>query len=154
MEEPGTVMYNSQQFLKGIHFGFDDDNLYLRLDHVQVPEDTQPDKELSLVVTFLDIDRMLKFKWNADGKGLTNFALSECREGKNGKTIKEFTSIKAGRIVELSIPFMELGLERGVNVKFVVSLFQNGLELKRYPSKGFISLQVPDESFHLKVWSV
>jgi len=154
VEEPGTAMYNSQQFLKGIHFGFDDDNFYLRLDHVQVPDNTPTGKELSLVVTFMEIDRMLRFKWNTSGEGLTNFALSECGEGKNGKTIKEFTSIVAGRIVELSIPFRELGLEQGVNTKFVVSLFQNGLELKRYPSKGFISFQVPDESFHLKVWSV
>lgn len=154
IEEQGSAMYNSQSFLKGIFFGFDERNLYLRFDPLPEPDAGQVE-EFELTILFLEIEKMLSFNWSKRQGHPKSFVLCDQVNEKNkSPRPKTFETICASRIIELAIPFGELGLTAGEEVKFVISICRDGLELKRYPSKGFISFNVPDESFHLKVWSV
>jgi hypothetical protein len=67
---------------------------------------------------------------------------------------QKYNTIRGNKIIELAVPFNGLGLKPGKEARMVISIHHDGLELKRYPSHGFISFQTPDETFHMQTWSV
>jgi alpha-amylase/alpha-mannosidase (GH57 family) len=154
IDEPGGAMFDSQQFLRRIHFGFDSDQLYLRFDPLQPAIDNNNDRQFTVQVTFPDVNRMLHFKWYPGNSEPVEFTLYEPTPTGECAPSKTYSTISSGKIIELSIPIKDIGLIPGDFARMHVSIIRRGLELKRYPLQGLISFEIPDETFHLKVWSV
>jgi len=151
--EPGSTMYSAQRFLKGIQFGFELKNLYLRFDLLPITG-VEGTKRLEFKVHFVSVDKLLSFIWTLASAGPSEFTLGQ-RSGTGGQQeAKSFSSIAGKKIIELGVPFADLGLKPGDESRIYISIHQNGLELKRYPQNGFITFNVPDETFHLQTWSV
>ncbi len=152
--EPGSAMFDSQQFLTQVLFGFDKNTLYLRFDTQQPTNSNNNDSKVTIQVIFVDLNRMLSFNIGKDLPGPMEFMLHEPTPTGECVPSRKYDSIRAKKIIELSIPFRDIGLVPGDAARIIVGINRRGLELKRYPAQGFLSFQVPDETFQMKVWSV
>jgi hypothetical protein len=59
----------------------------------------------------------------------------------------------AHEVLELAVPFADLGLMAGDAVSFFVSVHLNGQELERHPSHRPIELTVPSTEFEAHNWT-
>lgn len=143
------TMYKGERFLEEIYYGFDLNKLYIRIDpvlNIELEEDLKAE-----IIIFDNEEFRLVFPFGK--KDVDSYTLIRAFNGKTEK-IKDIESIKADKIIELSIPFSELNLKTGENVKINIKLEKNDIEIERYPQKGFILLTVPDENFERIMWRV
>ena len=143
------TMYKTERFLEEIYYGFDLNKLYIRIDpilNIELEEDLKAE-----IIIFDNEEFRLVFPFGK--RDVSSYKLIRAFNGKTEK-IKDIESIKADKIIELSIPFSELNLKTGENVKINIKLEKNDIEIERYPQKGFILLTVPDENFERIMWRV
>jgi hypothetical protein len=57
-------------------------------------------------------------------------------------------------VVELSIPFEPLALERGASLAVAVHALRGEVEVERLPRTGYLTFAVPDEDFERAHWRV
>lgn len=151
---PGGSMYHAEGVISSIYYGFDLDNLFIRLDiSKEVSEEAIKDIDVNIHIFNkheFKIAFPLQFK-EGEKKRYTIYKRGDDSEFSKLKT-KEAIEIK--NIVEMAIPFKDLGLETGETVSFVVELKKGKLELDRYPRHKYIQFKVPDERFEEIMWSV
>lgn len=133
----GGAMHQTDTCLKAIYWGFDETNLYFRLDCVHpYPED------IKLKIIFLkpDNDKFVELDPN------NNYALFDA------VNLKSFAAGKGGTI-EFSLPFDRLGTKTGDSIEFIATTEQKGIELERWPGNFSITLKHPDKHFCEENWS-
>ncbi|MEW6557656.1 MAG: glycoside hydrolase family 57 protein [Elusimicrobiota bacterium] len=139
------AMHQTATCLKAIYWGFDETNLYFRLDcSYPYPRD------VILKIIFLrpipntpsTPEKFIEIDPNSN---VAYFNIIQ---------LKDFTAGKKG-IVELSVPFSELGTKTGDIVEFVVVTAQKSkdIELERWPYHSSIILKHPDKFFSEEHWS-
>jgi hypothetical protein len=62
--------------------------------------------------------------------------------------------VAAGRLLELQVPFQCLGVSTDATVAFIVAINHRGAEVEHHPRHRPIELQVPDERFPSRNWTV
>jgi hypothetical protein len=60
----------------------------------------------------------------------------------------------AATIVELGVPFADLGLEAGEALSFSVGLYRDGHAVEQYPPHRPLEVIVPGADFAARHWSV
>jgi hypothetical protein len=133
MHEGGT-MHRSQSLLRTIHYGFDLQNLYLRLDGSDHLLD--PAKLPGLAVVF-DVRKPAAMKLTVPVDG---------QEQQNG------TVAALNQLVEVKVPFTTITADTQAAIEFFVSLHSNGQELERHPVNQPIVVKIPDQAFVAKNW--
>ncbi|MEK6679893.1 MAG: glycoside hydrolase family 57 protein, partial [Nitrospirota bacterium] len=106
------TMYKTERFLEEIYYGFDLNKLYIRIDpvlNIELEEDLKAE-----IIIFDNEEFRLVFPFGK--KDVSSYTLIRAFNGKTEK-IKDIESIKADKVIELSIPFSELNLKTGENVK-------------------------------------
>ncbi len=135
------AMFRDDRFVETMHYGFDLENLYLRVDlkrwgqfkfafNFHQPSD-------ALVLTPLlthSLHGALTLTSRGQTQPLGNFA--------------------AGEIVEFAIPFADLGAKAGDTIQFQMKLFHSGIERECYPESAPIELTVPSSESLLAEWRV
>ncbi len=135
-----------------VHFGFDHERLYVRVDSASRVVDVLADgRELSLKfftpggVRFSVRQRL--------GRLTASFWDRQATEpywhdrGPGGATVA------AGTVLELAVPFADLGLAADQPVAFFVAVFDDaGAELERHPAHRPIELLTPDALFEARHW--
>jgi hypothetical protein len=58
------------------------------------------------------------------------------------------------RVVEVDVPFGDLGVQEGERVEFFVEVWEGRVELGRYPPDRPCSFTVPGRDFESRMWSV
>ena len=148
-----ATMYRADGILQSLHYGFDLHHLYLRLDML-MPDRLK--KKAPLVATVHVVkppEYKIVFPLQATGKQGA-YELSHASDGIEFKKIKESHTIAVETIVEISVPFADLKAKTGDELQFFIQVRHEKIELERVPKNGFISVQVPDEEFESKMWSV
>lgn len=142
--------YISRALLSSLHFGFDRENLYIRLDPsgelAEAPELFQFKIDFSVPIS---PDAM--FKLTNKGPFVADLVVPK---GDGFNKVGELTECAYNKVVELKVPFSSLGVKTSDVVKFVVRIFKDQIEADRHPKSGFITLSVPDEDFDKAMWSV
>jgi alpha-amylase/alpha-mannosidase (GH57 family) len=145
-------MHLSKNLLSALYFGFDAENLYLRLD---------PADDLRLVGGELQarvhiigrVERELRFAFRFGPP-----ARKRCEiwvpEGGGWRPAGEIDSLAIDEIAELAIPFRVPDVRAGDELSFIVRLTKSEVEEDRFPKNGRIRLDVPDESYDSIHWSV
>ena len=64
------------------------------------------------------------------------------------------SDIALGRIMELALPFRDVGITPGERVHFVVFGHENGVEHERWPVTGQISFAAPDKEYESRMWQL
>jgi len=133
-----------------IHFGFDLNHLYLRLDPHQ-PVNNNED-------FFIEIHfekphpRRISFPYHLEKNPTQSFMLAQ--PGEWEEIALEKNSIRKDKIFELAVAFSELGFAPGDEIQFQVYVLLAGNVIATYPRDGLISLKVPDKDFESRMWTI
>ena len=126
-------MHRGQSLLEVVHFGYDQGNLYLRLD----PHEKTDVNEIQ------DLTINLEFQ----GQPARTIPV------KPGAMENEAAVSSAyGKIIEIKLPFTVIGAKPGDTISFYVALVQNSLTVERHPIRSPITFKVPDGEFGANNW--
>jgi len=146
--ERGTMTMVSEGAIKDIHFGYNCDSLFVRLDtQSRATEDLKSFDEIHL--RFVEpYGTELQIACNIVGKQTPTIMV----DGK--KTPSTAGSAAIRKIVELSVPWKEMNLKTGQRLSFAVELVKAGESVDRSPTEGTIDLTVPSTDFEMRNWQV
>ena len=137
-----------------IHFGFDAERLYVRIDTASRALDLLAGgQELSLKFV---VPAGVRFSVRqGDGRLTGSFWDRRDAEPLWAERGPGGASVAAGTILELSIPLADLGLTAGDPLGFFVAIYDShGAELERHPAHQPIELTAPDALFDARHWRV
>ncbi len=135
-------MFGGAPAFSALYWGFDGENLFLRLDPDPDPDATHPDR---IRVTLLGPrgPSRLEFAVVADGVA---------RPGKReGGEVGRAVLVK---ILEVEIPLAPIGIRPGDELVMSVEALAGEAELERLPRSGYLPLSVPGADFERIHWRV
>ena len=146
------VTQTRQAVVTGLRFGFDSTRLYLRVDFSRRAQDLLADKgavELRFL-TPADV-RVL-----VEGDPGTLRAALERRSATADWTRVPGpgAEVAAGQILELSVPWANLGAAGSSTLSCFLTVRQDGVELERHPEHPPLEIQLPGGDFGARHWSV
>jgi len=147
-------MHRRASIVKSFYYGFDLNNLYLRID-TNMELSYENLRDLAISINFLkEFPQQARIQMLEDGKlGMSLFDVVQVEHRESYEKIKDLTSISCRKIIELCIPFADLKAKVGQTIDLVIVLERNNIEIERWPSHGTVNLTVPGEDFALKYWS-
>jgi alpha-amylase/alpha-mannosidase (GH57 family) len=137
-------MYGGAQAFHVLHYGFDLEALYLRLDPAESPARTAEVATAVRVIILGERGTTVEFPLAIDGQvhpGLRG----------GGEVIGRAAFAD---VLELAIPFAALGLAPRMKLAVAVHALRAGVEVERLPRYGFLTLAVPDADFEHVNWRV
>ena len=143
-----SSMFRSERVLASIHFGFDLENLYFRVDFAQKADAVlrfEFLKPASVRIT-------TSLKDFIDGKQCVTVSQSE--DGVDFREVGVVATVALKDILEMSIPLKVLPFKESEITGFFVQVLLNNVEMERYPEQGTIDFQNPGPDFELQNWSV
>ena len=135
-----------------VHFGFDRERIFFRIDTAQRAIDLLAGgRELSLKFV---IPAGVRFSVRqALGRLTGTFWDRRAAEPRWVERGPGRATVAAGTVLELAIPFADLGLAAGRPVAFFVAMYDDrGSELERHPAHRAIELVAPDGLFEARHW--
>ena len=144
-----TMHRTSVQPIHSVFFGFDIDNLFIRIDF---------DKDLlsqymekgKLVITFIQ-PQELQIHTSAFADKPLKFTIKNKDYKYEGK---DFYSISFGKIMELSCAFAGLDFFPGIEVEFFIELVKDTETIQRMPLRTVFCFSVPSKDFERMMWQV
>jgi alpha-amylase/alpha-mannosidase (GH57 family) len=149
----GGSMYYSEGIVSAVYYGFDLNNIFIRLDTKgKIEEHMGKNMDVSIHIFNkhrYKVDFALKAMEGEKGR----YRLYKTEDGITFSLFKTNKTIAIKNIIELAIPFKDLNLETGEAVNFVVEFKREKLELDRYPRYKYLTFKVPDKNFEGIMWS-
>lgn len=153
-QEEKMRRYQGEGSLQEIRFGFDEGHLFLRLDPTKDLKESEASR-LSIRIHLLGPQEFqLHFPLRPPEGEPASFSLFRMDEGLRLQKLKEYKTLAIKKVVELSLPFQDLGWGEGMLVKLFVFVERDGREIDRYPRRNCLSFTVPGKEFERRMWSV
>ncbi|HID20846.1 MAG TPA: alpha-amylase/alpha-mannosidase, partial [Planctomycetaceae bacterium] len=146
--ERGTMTLVSAGLIRAIYFGFDEKNLFLRIDTAKSARDDLKALD-ELRVRFLEPPET-----EIRIQGFREDRLTAKLYRHQRSVAKAAVSVAVERILELSVLFRDLKRESEQPVQFYVEAFSNRQSVERAPREGVIELTVPSPDFEMIMWQV
>ena len=137
-------MFGGAQAFVALYWGFDLENLYLRLDPAESPERAGEAAD-RVCLTLLAAQREMRVEFEVRPDGAF-------RRGRLGA--EQVGHAAFARIWEAGLPFAELGLRAGDEAALSVTVMRGEVEVERLPRSGFLPLAVPGPDFERIHWRV
>jgi len=145
-----TAMHRIETILKDIYYGFSNKELFVRIDFRYKPTCDEIASHAYLINILSPVRYCAEISCIKDKKEFA-FKLEKTGHESSAKTLSSFA---IGSIIELGIPFDEIGVKTGDKVEFAVSVVKDGQEIERWPGEGSIHVAVPTENFGKEQWMV
>jgi alpha-amylase/alpha-mannosidase (GH57 family) len=146
IKKAGGSMHKSESILSSLYYGFNKDNLYIRLDPAvpfsEFPEDTK---------FTIQIVKPSPTKIVFSTKPVLTAELYLRRDGEWDK-IKDIPDVAMQDIFEIGIPFSDLNAKEKDELNLFISIIKNGEVIERSPWRGYISITVPTPDFEAMLW--
>jgi hypothetical protein len=146
------VAPSSRQEVTGVRFGYDRAHLYVRVDLARRAQDVLADKGQVRLTFFAPAGVRLTVE--RDAADVTVRMLDQTSPGDWRPRAAHRARAAAASIVELGVPFSDLGLEAGEALSFSVGLYRDGHALEQYPAHRPLDVIVPGADFAARHWSV
>lgn len=141
-----TAMFQSNRVCRLISFGINENQFYLRLDH----ENKQPDMVQIAFCHPKDCRVVLRKTFSGYEATLETSEDALTYQVRDG-----VLRVTSQTDLEVAIPLASLGYDgKGVDIAFMVQIFQAGVETERYPERGLIEFEGPSPAFRLSNWFV
>ncbi len=137
-------MFGAAQAFHVVYYGFDLENVYLRLDPAETPA-RAAEVANRLRVSVLVADRQTHVDFDVVPDGAPHPGR------RDGESIGTSCFLQ---ILEAAIPFAALGLRPGQEVALSLHVLRGEVEVERLPRGGFLTFEVPDEDFERVHWRV
>jgi alpha-amylase/alpha-mannosidase (GH57 family) len=146
----GTMARASDFIVSDVYFGFDADNLYIRID---VNDKMPVPKGSHVSIRFYSPnDSAITFPLKRGRKMSYNFY--RLIEDEMFQIMQTLELLGIDEVIELSVPFSVLGVKEEENISFAVELRQAGLTYERQPIDGDIALKRPTRDYQYRNWWV
>jgi alpha-amylase/alpha-mannosidase (GH57 family) len=146
----GGIMHKAESIVSSVYYGFDLENLYMRIDGDDVLAREMYSGACIKVVFLHPEGKEIVVQVGEEGAGAALRDSKRAGQDADGERLQ----FCAADVVEMGIPFADLGVVPGEQIEFYVILERGGLEIERCPSRGPVSLQVPTLEFELDNWYV
>jgi hypothetical protein len=147
------AMHQIETLLKGFYWGFSMNTLFVRLDVNFVLPLEELRRFSFAVLTLAPQDRKVELNYDAADQRY-HLRLYRPTESHDYEPAGELTSFGVGRIIELGLPFAELGAVTNQQIEFVVVVYKEGQEIERWPRGGGVTVAVPSETYKEEQWYV
>jgi hypothetical protein len=147
--ERGTMAMASQGPLRELHFGFDLNRLFLRVDCDAPARDALVEFD-AVRVLFMEpagIEALIHHPGRID-------QCIELLRPDGSRKVVPAVEVGVDHIFEMCVPFDILGVAVGAPVQFAVELVRGGQSLDRAPREGVIGLARPSPAFEQIMWDV
>ena len=144
---PGTAMHRTPGLVRELHFGFDAERFYLRLDF---RAGAPPGADVDLRLEFVEPRPVgLRVRGLVAGER----AVEREEDGADPSPVAG-AACRIDTLFELGIPFASLGLAPGDAVALLAQALRDGRPFESYPGEEGLRFSVPDATFESDVWSV
>jgi alpha-amylase/alpha-mannosidase (GH57 family) len=140
----GGSMHRARGLVRELHFGFDAERFYLRLDFIG-PAPPGEDVDLRLEVVE---PRPLRLRIAGLAAGERAVTVGEAPE-----TPIAGASCRVGTLLELAVPFASVGWAHGESVAVLVQAVHGGQPIEGYPGEEGLRFVVPGPEFETEMWS-
>jgi alpha-amylase/alpha-mannosidase (GH57 family) len=142
--DAGVMDNETPEHIRSVHFGFNERELYLRIDCGEPFAEAIPASG-RLVVCFTEPrDIELEIDDLRSARPRVRLAGMDSRGGRAA----------AAEVLEAACPFKELGFRPREAVRFHVRLLNGDAVLERAPRAGHITFEVPTRDFEREMWQV
>lgn len=147
---PSEGLVGAEGFLRGVVYGFNLETLFLRLDYVKA---IMPyEKAWNFTISFL-FPCPMRAEVTVKG-AIANGVFFSKQPGVNGWAESvPMQKLAAKDCVEAGIDFKTIGAIGGDEIRFFIDVEADG-KRERWPSRGFLSVEVPTEDFEAQHWMV
>ncbi|MBU6391663.1 MAG: alpha-amylase/alpha-mannosidase [Planctomycetes bacterium] len=139
----------SGQPIDGVYFGFNIDNLFIRVDFNRELF-SQYIESGKFVITFVQPAEVQIYTTTLMEKPL-RFRIKNKEHGYNGR---DFYSIFFDKVIELSCSFTDLGFFPGIDAEFFIELMKDAEVIQRVPLRTVFCFSVPSKDFERMMWQV
>ncbi len=142
----GGAMHRAQGLVRELHYGFDPERFYLRLDFSGA---TPPGDEFDLRLEMIE-PRPLRLRVVGLAAGERAVVVSV---GGGDEEPVASAMCQIGALLELAVPFASMGLASGETVALLVQAVRGGQPVESYPGEDGFSFAVPGPGFEAGMWS-
>jgi len=146
------AMHQSETLINGIYYGFDTNNLYVRLD-INLDLSCSDAKDMSFVITILHPGQFKIRALHKIDSGKYVLDIYELLDD-HWDFLKTIDTVGIKHIVEISVPFSEIKAGTNDEIQFIITIEKDHQELERWPRGGSINFCVPAHDYEEKQWSV
>jgi len=147
---PLGAMWKTDGIFSALYFGFDLEHLFLRLDPAKGFEDRQND----LHIEFHFQTAAKTYRVAISPARPDYYSLAEQIDHADWKETGSSRLIGWRKVLELALPFKELRVEPGQQLRVSIVVLDHRLEIARYPHDESLDLTVPGPDFEAGMWRV
>lgn len=147
VKKTGGSMHRAESILSSLYYGFNKDNLFLRIDPVIPFDKFPPGAQVSI-----NIVKPAQFRISVPIKLTSLEAELFEKSGDVWIKVKDIADVAIQDIFEIKIPFGELKAKEKDEMNLFISIIKNGDEIERCPWRGFITIIVPTPEFEAMMW--
>ena len=149
---PLGAMWKSEGLFTAMFFGFDREHLYLRLD---LDDATAPRQEQCTADLYVGSGiQQYRLSFPLSAAGADTFLLARADESGVYRDVGSYSTICRRKILELGVPFKDLEIEVGTQLRLTLTVSEHGMEIGRYPHHGPATFNRPDDDFASTMWRV
>jgi hypothetical protein len=145
-------MWKAVGVLTDIQFGWSLDELYLRLDPDEQSQTLQAG--LTVELQLQTPEHLYHLSFSLAPSGPDQFLLSQKLASESWQEIGPYQSICHRNIVELAVPFKDLQLTPGQELRMTILVLEHRLEIARYPHHNPATFLLPGSEFEANLWRV
>ncbi|MDD5435538.1 MAG: hypothetical protein PH343_08920, partial [Nitrospira sp.] len=148
----GGAMHQVDSIISNIYYGFDLNNLFIRLDtKISLSSGSASDMVFVIQIIKPNPERI---EIKISQSGIVSAVLFEKDGAGKWTRMQEIDNVAAVDIIEIAIPFKLLKASANEEVQFLITLNRGEEELERWPSPGYLSFDIPTEEFEAIRWCV
>lgn len=142
----GGSMHRGAGLARELHYGFDAERFYLRLDFTgPTPPGEAADLRLDVVEP-----RPMRLRVVGLAAGERTVVADDV-EGSDSPV--SGAACRIGSLLELAVPFASVGLGPGDTVAMLVQALRDGQPIETYPGEAGLTFTVPGPDFEAEMWS-
>ena len=147
VKRSGGSMHKSESIITSVHYGFNKDNFYLRID----PKVTFTEMREKSVI-HINIVKPFVLRIIYDSRKDCNSAVLYEQVNDDWKELQSLQNVAAQDIFELGVAFTDLKAKENDEIHFSIEIMNNGEEFERCPWRGYITVTVPSPYYETLMW--